>query len=197
LELGNPAEKAQRMELFFKNNFAIIKDPKFEKEFGRYPVLYVDLSVSKSTLRYETALKLRDAQNVTSSTMKAMMQDFKTCITNIVEDLENRGFFKNRLDLGVNTQRFLDNVLKKKLDDSEWPDALFDLTRVLHLLYKRKVVVLVDGYDTPTSYALQYGFFLEVRLIYELYVVLVFTTLLQAKEFFRKVFSPLLKVGVF
>jgi len=41
-------EQAQWAELFKMNNLAITHHPKFESEFGQYPVLYLDLSVSKS-----------------------------------------------------------------------------------------------------------------------------------------------------
>ena len=44
---ANPADQEQRKKLFVDNKLTITEDPRFEKEFARYPVLYVDLSVSK------------------------------------------------------------------------------------------------------------------------------------------------------
>lgn len=44
---ANPADQEQRKRLFVDNTLAITEDPRFEREFARYPVLYVDFSVSK------------------------------------------------------------------------------------------------------------------------------------------------------
>jgi hypothetical protein len=44
---ANPADQEQRKKLFVDNKLAITEDPRFEREFARYPVLYVDFSVSK------------------------------------------------------------------------------------------------------------------------------------------------------
>jgi hypothetical protein len=66
----------------------------------------------------------------------------------------------NRGELGSSEQLFLlVNVLKKTLDDSEWPIVLFRLTTLLKTLTKRLVVVLVDEYDTQISCAVQHGYF--------------------------------------
>ena len=46
-EHTNPADKAQRRQLFVENRLAIAESPEFESEFGMYPVLYMDLSVSQ------------------------------------------------------------------------------------------------------------------------------------------------------
>jgi len=46
-ERRNPAEAKERKDLFLKNNLAITRDPRFNQEFGTYPVLYVDFSVSE------------------------------------------------------------------------------------------------------------------------------------------------------
>jgi len=46
-ERTNPADKARRRQLFVKNRLVIAESPEFENEFGMYPVLYMDLSVSQ------------------------------------------------------------------------------------------------------------------------------------------------------
>lgn len=129
--------------------------------------------------------------------MKNMLEDFKTCIAGVARELEDTGSFKNRHELGLNSQKFLNGVLRKELDDSEWPTALFQLTRVLRTLHNKRVMVLVDEYDTPISYAVQHGYFPEVRPIHESKTMYVLILLFQANLFFRRVFSPLLKVGIF
>jgi len=46
-ERGNPAAVKERKDLFLNHNLAITHDPRFNQEFGTYPVLYVDFSVSE------------------------------------------------------------------------------------------------------------------------------------------------------
>jgi hypothetical protein len=46
-ERGNPAAVNEHKDLFRDNNLAIIHDYRFDQEFGKYPVLYVDSSVSE------------------------------------------------------------------------------------------------------------------------------------------------------
>jgi hypothetical protein len=102
-------------------------------------------------------------KNVTGSTMDELLQEFKKRVTRIAQGLGDSGFFKNRQELGDSLQTFLREVLEMKLAESTLPEALFDLTQVLHTLSNRPVILLVDEYDTPTSHAVQHGYFPEVR----------------------------------
>ena len=99
---------------------------------------------------------------MSGSTMDQLLQDFKNHVSVIAQQLETSGKFNNRGELGNSEQLFLDNVLRKTLDDSEWPTVLFRLTTLLNTLTKRLVVVLVDEFDTPTSCAVHHGYFDDV-----------------------------------
>jgi hypothetical protein len=96
--------------------------------------------------------------------MDKLLQKFKNHIVAIVLRLEDSDLFEDRQKLPRNQQAFLKAVLEKKLDDSEWPTVLFELTQLLHVLLNREVIVLVDEYVTPTSYAIQHDYFPEVCL---------------------------------
>jgi hypothetical protein len=106
--------------------------------------------------------KRYDAKNVFGETMRQLLQEFKNHISLIAQQLETSGSFNNQRTLGRSEREFLDNVLRNTLDDSEWSTALFKLTALLRTLSKTNVVVLVDEYDTLTSYAVQHGYFAEV-----------------------------------
>ena len=94
--------------------------------------------------------------------MQKLLQKFKTHVTYVAQELEASGTFNSRGELARSEQKFLDNVLEKTLEDADWPTAPFRLTRLMHKLSKRKVIVLVDEYDTPTSYAVRHGYRAEV-----------------------------------
>jgi hypothetical protein len=101
-------------------------------------------------------------KNVLGSTMPILLQHFKVRLNIIAGELEPAGNFKSRGELGEVEKSFLDKVMNNTLADSECKTALFRLTVVLQQLSKRKVVVLIDEYDTPTSYAARHGYFEEV-----------------------------------
>ena len=165
-ELTDPDEKKRRKELFVKNNLAITKHARFESEFGQYPVLYVDLSVSRSMGHSASgAYAGVHRKNVVASSMVDFLQKFKDHVSSIAQQLVRDGAFENLQDLHQLDRNFLDEVLTKRLADSDWSTALFELTRTLHVVHEKKVVLLVDEYDTPTSHAVQHGYFLQVCLL--------------------------------
>jgi hypothetical protein len=117
-------------------------------------------------------------------------------VSEIALDLQRRGLLTNIHELDNMDQTFLNKLLDEEHDTKIEAQALFRLTKILCTLHKREVVVLVDEYDTPTSYAAQYHYFDEVCL-HKLCMVQNSLNIFKANIFFRKVFSPLLKVGVF
>ena len=80
----------------------------------------------------------------------------------MVSQLEDAGFFQNREKLTPNLRKFLEEIISETLPDRKWFSALSKLTQVLHLLHKRRVIVLMDEYDSPMSYAAQHPYLTEV-----------------------------------
>jgi hypothetical protein len=79
-------------------------------------------------------------------------------------DLRRRGLLTNLHELDERDRTFVDQILSGELRRKKWTRALFRLTEVLQSLHKRDVIVLIDEYDTPTSYATNCGYFPEVSL---------------------------------
>ena len=70
--------------------------------------------------------------------------------------------------------------------------ALKILTRELQRVYQKRVVVLIDEYDSPMHSAIEHGYAVLVRSVILLYCS--YLTLFQANDFFDAVFGSLLKV---
>jgi hypothetical protein len=85
--------------------------------------------------------------------MEELLTRFKYNVCRIVAELEMAGHFENSHTLGSRSRAILESIQEKSLPDSDWPPALYELTEIIYMLTKRKPVVLVDEYDTPTAYA--------------------------------------------
>jgi hypothetical protein len=103
------------------------------------------------------------AQNVFGSTMDELLAKFRNQVVELFRHLRDLECFKGSQELPKFNRKFLDEALHNKLDSSDWKHALFKLTGLLHNLRKRRVVVLVDEYDTPILHAMQHQYFKEVR----------------------------------
>jgi hypothetical protein len=188
-ERVNPAALKERKDLFLNNDLAITRDPCFDQEFGIYPVLYVDLSVSEFFC-HPPSHPDSQRKDVIGTTFESLKQEFRMLVTEIASELESRGLLTNLHELDDTDRTFLNQILneerKAKVEAVE-AQALFRLTEVLHILHRREVILLVDEYDTPTSYATQYGYSTEVCL-HKPSMVWILLNILKANVFFRKVF---------
>lgn len=155
---------AERKGLFLRNELVITKDPRFEEEFGQYPALYLDFSVSKCIGCFvNNADRGRnDVKNMISFDINDLLVKFRAYISRVARHLDRQGLFNNRTGLNNNEQQFLDGILNSTLPDSDLSITPFALTDFIFALTKRQVIVLVDEYDTPTSYAVSRGYFSEL-----------------------------------
>ena len=129
-----------------------------------------------------------------SNTFEGLVKAFQSLVSRIASDLRDCGLLTNLHELNKTDHTFLNEILNNEAKIKA--KALFKLTKILHTLHKRRVVVLVDEYDTPTSHAVQYDYFTEVCL-HKPRMVQILLNVFKANIFFRNVFSPLLKVGIF
>jgi hypothetical protein len=83
-------------------------------------------------------------KNVVGSSMVGFLQNFKDHVSSIARQLVRDGAFENLQDLHQLDRNFLDEVLTKRLANSDWSTALFELTRMLHVVHEKRVVLLVD-----------------------------------------------------
>ena len=140
-----------------EENKEIFKDLYIEKteafkEQGQYPVIFLSLKDLK-------ALTWEQMEKAIKSTISRLFSEYK--------------YLLNDLDK-FDTLTF-ENILLKNTELEDLKEALKFLTRILYEKYNKKVVVLIDEYDSPLVSAYINGY-------YE-----------KAKDFFKTFYSSVLK----
>ncbi len=90
-------------------------------------------------------------------------QESKEAIHMVLKDEYKRHFeLLNCPALGADDKDYLDRMAKGSLSDVEINRSLLNLTRMLAACYGKKVIVLIDEYDTPIQQGYSKGFYQEI-----------------------------------
>ena len=121
-----------------------ISDSKYMTEQGKYPVIFISFKNLEE-------------------------EDWKNClrkIKNLIGDLYNEFEFL-RKKLNKRDLKFFDSIWREE-EDVVWESALKNLTRYLYNYYgERKVIVLIDEYDTPIIQSYQEGYYKKAILFFK------------------------------
>ena len=140
-----------------EENKEIFKDLYIEKteafkEQGQYPVIFLSLKDLK-------ALTWEQMEKAIKSAISRLFSEYKYLL-NVLDKFDTLAF---------------ENILLKNTELEDLKEALKFLTRILYEKYNKKVVVLIDEYDSPLVSAYINGY-------YE-----------KAKDFFKTFYSSVLK----
>ena len=135
-------------DLYIKNS------PVFAEQ-GKYPVIFI----SFKGLIGDTLEKLIDSLKIKISKLFAEYRD-------LIEKLDK-----------FDTALFEKMILREDISEAELSEALLTLTDILCRYYKKQVIVLIDEYDAPLTYAYGHGYYKE------------------AVEFFKTLYSNVLKTN--
>ena len=147
-------ENREENRKLFKNLY--IEKTEAFKEQGQYPVIFLSLKDLK-------ALTWEQMEKAIKSAISRLFSEYK--------------YLLNDLDK-FDTLTF-ENILLKNTELEDLKEALKFLTRILYEKYNKKVVVLIDEYDSPLVSAYINGY-------YE-----------KAKDFFKTFYSMVLKDNVY
>ena len=145
--------KAEENEKLFDSLY-IKKSPVFVEQ-GKYPVIFISLK----GLIGDTLEKLIDSLKIKISKLFAEYRD-------LIEKLDK-----------FDTALFEKMILREDISEAELSEALLTLTDILCRYYKKQVIVLIDEYDAPLTYAYGHGYYKE------------------AVEFFKTLYSNVLKTN--
>ena len=139
------------LEQFFSVNYAdrgdlfeglsVWKEEKYRKLQGTYPVISLSFARVKET-KYITT---------------------KEKICEIIRNLYIKYSFLRDSDALIDADRtFFDRILSENMRDSDATSALYQLSDYLYRYYGKKVIILLDEYDTPMQEAYVNGYWDEL-----------------------------------
>ena len=126
---------AEENRKLFKDLY--IEKSEYFKEQGQYPTIFITLKDTKKNNWEECFSKI-----------KIILRDL----------YGEHNYIKDKLS--INEKEEYDKILFKK-DDAEYDNALLNLTKYLYNYYQKKVVLLIDEYDSPLITANQFGYYKE------------------------------------
>lgn len=130
---------AGREDLF--DGLSIWKEEKYRKLQGTYPVISLSFANVKETDYINTREK----------------------ICQLLTNLYVKYSFLKESDALTNTDRaFFDRILSVDMRDTDATLALYQLSDYLHRYYRKKVIILLDEYDTPMQEAYVNGYWEEL-----------------------------------
>ena len=140
--------KANENKKLFKNLY-IEKTESF-KEQGQYPVIFLSL------------------KDLKASTWEEMEKDIKSTIARLFSEYK---YLLNDLDK-FDTVTF-ENIIMKNTNVEDLKEALKFLTKILYEKYNKKVVVLIDEYDTPLVSAYHNKYYKKTKDFFKTFYSLV------------------------
>ncbi len=121
-----------------------ISESKYMEEQGKYPVIFISF------------------KNLEEENWENCLRKIKNLIGDLYNEFEFLREKLNKRDL-----KFFDSVWMEE-DGVVWESALKNLTRYLYEYYgKKKVIVLVDEYDTPIIQSYQEGYYKKAILFFK------------------------------
>ena len=128
-------KNAEENRKLFKDLY--IEKSEYFKEQGQYPTIFITLKDTKKNNWKECYSKI-----------KIILRDL----------YEEHSYIKDKLS--INEKEQYDKILFKK-DDAEYDSALLNLTKYLYNYYQKKVILLIDEYDSPLITANQFNYYKE------------------------------------
>ena len=132
-------EHADKKELF--EGLAIWQEEKYRQLQGTYPVINLSFARVKEENLENTKLRLREI-------IRGAYQKYRFLLESNVLTEEDNEYFRR--------------ILNGKADDVEITSSLYHLSNFLCRYYGKKVIILLDEYDTPMQEAYVGGFWDEL-----------------------------------
>ena len=140
LEAFFSVEYAGRGELF--EGLSIWEDEKYRVLQGTYPVIFLSFANVKETDFKTTSYRIRQL---------------------LMKQYEKHAFLRESNYLSEAEKDYFDRM-RAGMSEEDAPLALYQLSDFLYRYYGKKVIILLDEYDTPMEEAYVYGYWEELAV---------------------------------
>lgn len=131
------------------DNLYIKNSPMFIDQ-GKYSVIFISF------------------KGLTGDTLEKLIESVKIKISKLFAEYRDLIEILNRFD----TALFEKMILREDISEAELSESLLTLTDILCRHYKKQVVVLIDEYDAPLTYAYGHGYYKKVVDFLKLYIAM-------------------------
>ncbi len=114
--------------------------------FQKYPVIHLNL------------------KNVIGLDFDSLVEKLKECVR---QEYDRHSSVLSSPLLSEDEKCYYRQILEKTASLSDISSSLFRLSSFLNKVYKKKVVVLIDEYDSPVHYAFDYGFYDQTIMLFK------------------------------
>ena len=116
-------------------------------------------------------------KNISYSSKENLFNDVKDLISHIYSEFVELRTSEKLLKIEI--EQF-NKVLNKEFDNIEnYTNSILDLSKMLYKHYRKKVVILLDEYDTPIEYAFQKGFYDDIIMFFKKF----YSSFLKSNEY--------------
>lgn len=123
------------------NNKSIIPN-----EFQKYPLIHINL------------------KNVIGRDFSSMLEKLKECMR---EEFERHSIILSLNALNKEEIKYFNAVLSKEISINDLSSSLSRLSKFLYKTYKKKVIILIDEYDSPVHYSYDFSFYDEAIVFFK------------------------------
>ncbi len=116
------------------------------ENFQKYPTIHLNL------------------KNVIGLDFDSLVEKLKECMR---QEYDRHSFVLSSPFLSENEKGYYRQILEKKASLSDISSSLFRLSQFLNKVHKKKVVILIDEYDSPVHYAFDYGFYDQAIMLFK------------------------------
>jgi len=138
----------------FKDKKIFKAGDKYIKDINSYPVIHLNL------------------KNLLSNNSSSLINQLIELIINLFNEYD---YLLDSNKINEIEKKKMKDIMNHQIEDSLYVSSLYFLSHLLYKHYNKKVVILIDEYDTPLEDSYQKGFYDEIIL------------------FFKKLYSSLLK----
>ncbi len=119
-----------------------------ENEFQKYPLIHINL------------------KNVIGMDFETLIEKMKECMS---KEYQRHAYILSSSTLNSEEKEYFQSIVAKDSTINDLSSSLLRLSEMLYKTTNKKVIILIDEYDSPVHYSFDYGFYDETIMFFKQY----------------------------